>query len=70
MYVKIYNSNVFWNSGSVLNGELYAQRSQKLIYLHVFTDFHEDFSSIVGINPVASSTIYIPYIQKFGGLPK
>ena len=25
-------------SGSVLNGELYAQRSQKLMYLHLLTD--------------------------------
>ena len=24
--------------GTVLNGELYAQRLQKLIYLHLFTD--------------------------------
>ena len=33
--------------GRVLNGELYAQRLQKLIYLHLSKDcFHEDFSSI------------------------
>ena len=29
--------------GRVLEGELYAQRIQKLIYLHLFTDcFNED----------------------------
>ena len=34
--------------GRVLNGELYAQRPHKLIYLHLCKDmFHEDFSSIV-----------------------
>ena len=33
----------------MLNGELYAQRLQKLIYLHLSTDlFHEDVSSLVG----------------------
>ena len=32
----------------MLNGELYALRFQKLIYLHLFTElFHEDLSSEV-----------------------
>ena len=34
-------------SGRVLNEKFYAQRLQKLIYLHLF---HEDFSSIVKAN--------------------
>ena len=36
-------------SGRVLNGELYVQRLQKLIYLHLLNRlFNEDFSSILG----------------------
>ena len=37
--------------GRMLNGELYAQRLQKLIYLHLSAElFHEDLSSIVRAN--------------------
>ena len=43
--------------GRLLNAELYAQRFQKLIYLHLFTDSHEDFSPIVGTNTVFVLTI-------------
>ena len=34
------NSDLFWNHtcSGMLNGELYAQRLQKLIYLYLFTD--------------------------------
>ena len=35
-------------SAHVLSGKLYAKRFQKLISLYTFTNFHEDFSSIVG----------------------
>ena len=35
--------------GRLFNGEPYAQRFQKLIYLQfVYRLFHEDFSSLVG----------------------
>ena len=36
--------------GKVHNGQLYdhEQRLQKLICLHLFTDFHENFSPLVG----------------------
>ena len=33
--------------GRVLNGELSAQRLQKLIHLFVYRLFHEDFSPII-----------------------
>ena len=34
--------------GGVLSGKLFAQRFQKLVYLHLFTElFHEDRSSII-----------------------
>ena len=38
--LMLYNSNVFYNitRGRVLSGELYAQRFQKFIYVHLFTD--------------------------------
>ena len=37
--VHLYNSSMFSESrGRMLNGELYAQRFQKLIYLHLFTE--------------------------------
>ena len=40
----------------VLNGEHYAQRFQKLIYLHLFADlFHEDFTSNIRTN-----TVFVP----------
>ena len=35
----IYFKFVMESRGRVFNGELYAQRLQKLIYLHLFTDF-------------------------------
>ena len=39
----------------VLNGEPYAQRFQKLIYLHLFADlFHEDFTSN------RTNTVFVP----------
>ena len=31
------------HSGCVLNEELYTQINEKFIYLHLFTDYHEDF---------------------------
>ena len=34
--------------GRVLNGDLYAQRLQKLIYLHLSRLFHENFSPNLG----------------------
>ena len=49
--------------GRVLNGELYAQRFQKLIYLHLYM-FHEDFSSIIGIN---SSVLDLTIEKKSSG---
>ena len=42
--------------GRVLNGELCAQRFQKLLYLHLFTElFHEDLSSVIRKYTVLSS---------------
>ena len=36
---KSYNSDLFWiTRGRVINGELYAQILQNLIYLYLFTD--------------------------------
>ena len=49
---------VLETSGRVLNGELYAQRLQKLIYLHLFTDC---FMKI----PLHSSEQNILYIEIF-----
>ena len=53
--------------GRVLNGEFYAQRFQKLIYLHLFTDcFHEEFSSIIVTNTVFTNTntVFVPTIEE------
>ena len=57
MYILIYIIQVRSGitHGRVLNGELYAQKLQNLIYLHLSTDcFMEDFSPIDG-----TSHIYI-----------
>ena len=47
--IQIYSGTT---RGRVLNGELYAQRLQKLIYLYLFIYrlFYEDFSPIIGTN--------------------
>ena len=38
-------------SGKVINGQLYVQRFQKLIYLHLLTElFYKDLSSIIRTN--------------------
>ena len=45
-FKKSYLSNLFWNLvvARVLNGELYAQRLHKLIYLNLFTDCFTNIS--------------------------
>ena len=54
----IYNSNVFWNhTGRVLNGELYVQRLQKLIYLHLFAN------CFMKISPQSSEQIKVIYLN-------
>ena len=52
--------------GRVLNGELYAERFQKLSYsAYIYRLFHEDFSSIIAINTVAySQPSFVPLIEQ------
>ena len=44
-----------------------SQRFQKLIYLHLFTVFHEGFSPTVETNTVFFFTIHMPYTVILGG---
>ena len=43
--------------GRMLNGELYAQRFQKLIYMHLFTDY------FMKISPQSSEQIQLPILN-------
>ena len=64
--------------GRVLNGELYAQRLQKLIYLYLFTDcfmicsddWREIFmkQSVKNTNKLTSVIFVIIYVHKFAQL--
>ena len=60
------NTDVFWNHTwyVVLNGELYAQRFQKLIYLHLFTDcFMKSSPYELNRRNIVGTDVFVPTIE-------
>ena len=52
-----------------INSNICTKATEVNLSAFIYRLFHKDVSSIVGINPVANSTIHVPYTQQFGGEP-